>query len=46
MMGHFGWKSTIGVIINTLVVGMLFKGELTGKITNERNKKGEMTPSW
>lgn len=46
MMTHFGWKSAIGVVINTLVVGMMFKGELDGKITNTRNKKGEMTPSW
>lgn len=46
MMTHFGWKSAIGVVINTLVVGMMFKGELDGKITNPRNKKGEMTPAW
>ena len=46
MMTHFGWKSAIGVVINTLVVGMMFKGELDGKITKTRNKKGEMTPAW
>ena len=40
MFTHFGWKSVIGVIINTLVVGFMFRKELSGTITNEKNKEG------
>ena len=46
MFTHFGWKSALGVIINTLVVGMIFKKELTGKIELPKNRPGEMTPTW
>lgn len=44
MLGHFGYKSLVAVVINTLVISFMFKKELTGDI--EVKHKGMKIPLW
>jgi len=42
MMTNFGWKASIAVVINTLIIGTLFAGELKGFLNKpEAPKDGE-----
>ncbi|MEZ4873213.1 MAG: putative Na+/H+ antiporter, partial [Bdellovibrionales bacterium] len=45
MMGHFGYKSAIAVIISTLTIAFLFKKELSGQLEMQKDE-GRKTPLW
>lgn len=46
MLGHFGWKAVIAVIINTVVIATMFSKELQGNLKVEGHEEGtaEMKP--
>ena len=44
MLGFFGYKAAIAVVINTMVIAFMFKKELQGKI--EVKHKGMKIPLW
>jgi hypothetical protein len=46
MFLHFGYKAAIAVIINTIFVAMMFKGELAGKLKIKQPHQNEMNPTW
>ena len=46
MLTHFGWKSAIGVVINTFAVAFLFKSELSGNMESSDNSKDSKAPWW
>jgi len=46
MITHFGWKSAIGVIINTISLAFIFKNELKGDLTVREHEDGKLKPTW
>ena len=46
MITHFGYKSTIAIIISTLVIVFMFKNELSGKLKAKQVHENEMVPTW
>ncbi|MCP4913577.1 MAG: hypothetical protein GY909_10695 [Oligoflexia bacterium] len=46
MMGHFGYKSVVAIVISTLAVAFAFKKELGGKLQIKEKHTNEMNPTW
>ena len=46
MITHFGYKSTIAIIISTLIIVFMFKNELSGKLKVKQAHDNEMVPTW
>ena len=46
MLTHFGWKSAISVVINTLVTAFIFKKELQGEVEEKSSDDGLLKPTW
>lgn len=46
MLGHFGWKAALAVIINTNLVAFIFRNELKGEMKDKRQHEAYMKPTW
>lgn len=46
MIGHFGYKAAIAVIINTIVIAWRYKKELTGTFDLRPDDQEKMRPAW
>lgn len=46
MLGHFGYKSAVAIIIATLAFAFYFKNELSGKLKIKEKHTNEMRPTW
>ena len=46
MMGHFGFKAAISVIIGTIITAVIFKKELVGELKVKQPHQNEMNPTW
>jgi hypothetical protein len=46
MIGYFGWKSALAVVINTNLIAFLFKDELQGDLEVKAKHEAWMEPSW
>lgn len=46
MLGAFGYKATISIIISTLIIAFMFKDELTGKLEIKAKHDNWMAPTW
>ena len=46
MMGHFGYKSAVAVVISTLIISFMFKNELKGKLEIKQKHDNYMVPTW
>lgn len=46
MIGHFGYKAAIAVVINVLLVGMKYNKELNGEFHLRPDNKAHMKPKW
>lgn len=46
MIGHFGYKAAISVIIGTLIVAFRFKNELLGNFNLRAEREDKMHPPW
>lgn len=46
MLGHFGYKAAIAVLISTLAVAMFNKKELKGAFELRKDNETKMTPKW
>jgi hypothetical protein len=46
MIGHYGYKAAISIIICTLVIGFMFKKELEGDFSLRPDNEEKMKPAW
>ena len=46
MLTNFGYKAVISIIIGTLTVAFMFKGELQGKLEMKSKHEAWMAPTW
>ncbi|MBT4792223.1 MAG: hypothetical protein HON90_11680 [Halobacteriovoraceae bacterium] len=46
MLGHFGYKAAIAVIIGTLIIAFKYKKELTGEFDLRDEREDKMHPPW
>jgi hypothetical protein len=46
MIGHFGYKAAIAVIIGTIITAFRFKKELTGDFDLREEREDKMHPTW
>ena len=46
MLTNFGYKSVIAIIISTIVVALMFKKELDGKLEIKQKHDNFMVPTW
>tara|TARA_R110002072_G_scaffold64203_2_gene159256 strand:+ start:101900 stop:103210 length:1311 start_codon:yes stop_codon:yes gene_type:complete len=46
MIGSFGYKAVIAIIISTLIVTFMFRKELTGQLQIKEKHTNEMNPTW
>lgn len=46
MIGHFGWKATICIVVSTLLVAFAFRGELKGELEDKEKHEAYMEPTW
>lgn len=46
MLGHFGYKAAIAVILGTLLVAFRFKKELTGRLQVKTEGDNKLHPRW
>lgn len=46
MLGHFGYKAAIAVIINTVIVALMNRKELGGEFDLRPDSKDHMKPRW
>lgn len=46
MLGHFGYKAAISVVIGTLIIAFRFKNELKGKFNLRAEREDKMHPPW
>ena len=46
MLGHFGWKAALAVVINTLLVAFIFRNELKGEMKDKQQHEAYMKPTW
>jgi len=46
MLGHFGYKAAIAVVINTLLIAMMNKTELNGEFDLRPDNQEHMKPRW
>lgn len=46
MIGHFGYKAAIAVVISTIVTCVVFRNELRGKLEVKQKHDNYMVPTW
>lgn len=46
MLGHFGYKAAISVIVGTFIIAFRFKDELKGKFELKAEREDKMHPKW
>jgi predicted cation transporter len=46
MIACFGWKSALGVVINTVAVAFVFRKELQGDLPKAEEGSAQMKPTW
>src|SRR5690606_9640918 len=46
MLGHFGYKAAIAVLINTITIAMWNKKELKGTFELRKDNEEKMKPKW
>ncbi len=46
MITHFGYKSTVAIVISTIIIALIFKNELSGKLEIKQKHENEMVPTW
>jgi hypothetical protein len=46
MLGMFGWKAAISVVIGTNLVAFAFRNELKGELKDKRKHEADMEPTW
>ncbi len=46
MLTNFGYKSVIAIVVSTLVIAFMFKGELKGELEIKKKHDNFMIPTW
>ncbi len=46
MMGNFGYKAAISIVISTLIIAFMFRKELEGKLEIKQKHDNWMVPTW
>ncbi|EQC45627.1 putative Na+/H+ antiporter [Bacteriovorax sp. Seq25_V] len=46
MMGNFGYKAVVSILISTLIIAFMFRKELEGKLEIKQKHDNWMVPTW
>jgi hypothetical protein len=46
MLGHFGYKAAVSILVCTFFVAIRFKNELTGEVAVKEGGDGKLAPPW